>query len=139
MKQESRMKKQSKGQKSGLIKKLDDIFSKWVRLSNAIDGFVNCFTCGKNYHWKKLHAGHFMSRTPHSTRWDERNVNPQCFYCNIQLGGNQFVHGRKIDEKHGEGTSDELFRLSKTTVKYTPSDLQEKIAYYERLVNEQLQ
>lgn len=133
------MKKQSASQRKKLIKDLDDIFSKWVRLSNAVDGMVNCFTCGKSYEWKKIHAGHFMSRTPHSTRWHEKNVNPQCYHCNIQLGGNQYLHGIKIDEKHGEGTSEELFRLSKTTVKFSNFELEEMIAHYERLVKEQLQ
>ena len=67
--------------RSKLIKKLDTVFSQYVRLSNADDrGYCTCVTCGKKGQMedrRNNQAGHFISRANYSTRWDERNVKPQ--------------------------------------------------------------
>jgi hypothetical protein len=132
-KQENRMTKQS--ERARAVKKLDEAFSKWVRRGERND----CFTCGKQYPSKHMHAGHFIGRTPHATRWHDKNVHPQCYHCNIQLSGNNQVYEIKIDELYGSGTADDLLTLSKTTVKYTTAELKEMTAQYERMVKEQLQ
>ena len=65
--------------RSKLVKKLDIVFSKYVRLSNADkNGNCTCVTCNNTFYWKEIQAGHFMSRKHYSIRWDERNVKPQC-------------------------------------------------------------
>ena len=55
-----------------LVKKLDTIFSQYIRKVNSDNEISTCFTCGKQDHWKKLQNGHFQSRRHYSTRWDER-------------------------------------------------------------------
>ena len=70
---------------SSLKKKLDIIFSKYIRLKDADpSGNVECYTCGVVKQWEKdgMQAGHFMSRKHTITRWDEQNVKPQCYTCN---------------------------------------------------------
>lgn len=62
---------------------------------------------------KAAHAGHFISRKDLSTRFDERNVNAQCFACNIHRKGEQYLHSLYIDEKHGAGTSILLLEKSR--------------------------
>ena len=46
---------------SKLKKKLDKIFSEFIRRRNADHlGRVKCFTCGVEKHWKEQQAGHFQ-------------------------------------------------------------------------------
>jgi len=52
-------KKPSRGK---LVKKLDAVFSQYIRLKDSVGGYATCFTCGKKDHWKKLQNGHFQSR-----------------------------------------------------------------------------
>ena len=116
----------SKKPKSKLIKELDVLFSQFIRLSNSIDGFCTCVTCGRVYEWKKIQAGHFMSRQHYSVRWDERNVKPQCYGCNVMQQGRQFEFSKYL----GEELSNELYLLSKQTRKFTENELEELIQYY---------
>ena len=49
--------------RSKIVKKLDAVFSQYIRLSNTDKhGYCTCVTCGKKYFWKQIQAGHFMSR-----------------------------------------------------------------------------
>jgi len=78
------MPKIKKPTRSKLVKKLDTVFSQWVRLSNSDkDGYCTCVTCSKRLHWKEIQAGHFQSRKHYSIRWCELNVKPQCVGCNV--------------------------------------------------------
>ena len=78
---------------SKLKKKLDKVFSEFIRRRNADHlGFINCFTCGVKKHWKEQQAGHFQSRSHHSTRWDEVNVQVQCIKCNIHFNSIITIH-----------------------------------------------
>ena len=36
-----------------LIKKLDTIFSIYIRRKNSVNEIAKCITCGKKDHWKK--------------------------------------------------------------------------------------
>jgi hypothetical protein len=44
--------------------------------------FVPCYTCGNQVHWKRLDAGHYIGRSNRGTRFDLRNIRPQCTKCN---------------------------------------------------------
>ena len=68
---------------STLEKKLDKIFSQYIRLSHANDkGMCICVSCGIMKHWQDIDAGHFYSRRHRSVRWDGMNVHPECKRCN---------------------------------------------------------
>ena len=104
---------------SKLKKELDKWFSLFIRLRNADDlGFVECITSGRFYHYKNIHAGHFMSRKSHSTRWDEVNVQPQSAADNLFGQGEQYKFGK-----------------SREIQKFSRVDYEEKISYYKNLVN----
>ena len=121
---------------SKLKKELDKWFSLFIRLRDCDDlGFVKCFTSGKYYHYKNIHAGHFMSRKRHSTRWDEENVQAQSAADNLFGQGRQYQFGKELDIKYGEGTAEELQFLSRQIVKFTRVDYEEKISYYKEAVN----
>ena len=122
---------------SKLKKELDKWFSLYIRLRNASkDGIVECWTCGKTAHYKKMHAGHFMSRKHHATRWNEDgNVQVQCPKCNLFGQGEQYTFGKLIDVRIGEGKSEELQELSRTTVKYMRHEYEDMIKFYKEKVN----
>lgn len=118
--------------KSQLTKELDTVFSQYIRNSRSKNGICTCITCDREYEVKKIQCGHFMSRQYMSTRWDERNVAPQCYGCNVMQQGKQFEFSLKL----GKELSEELYLLSKQTKKYSLDELKELIEYYkEKLKN----
>lgn len=113
--------------RSKLIKKLDVVFSQYIRLSNADNrGMCTCVTCNKQFHWKNIQAGHFMSRKHYSTRWNENNVKPQCVGCNMFKSGEQYKYSLFLGNK----LSNDLYLKSKELVKFTSQDIQDMIDNY---------
>lgn len=81
--------------------KLWNTTSTLVRLLKPLE----CCTCNKT---KETHpgvifqAGHFLSRRFGSTKYDLRNMDPQCMSCNTFEGGHEFEHGIYIIRVYGE-------------------------------------
>ena len=120
---------------SKLKKELDKWFSLYIRLRSATDeGLVQCFTSGRVYHYKNIHAGHFMSRKHLSTRWCDTNVQPQSAADNLFGQGEQYKFSIALDSKYGEGTAEELELKARTIRKVSRIDYEEKIGYYKSLV-----
>jgi len=116
-----------------LIARLDKVFSQWVRRKDADHrGYVECWTCGKVLPWSRVDAGHFQSRAKFSTRWDERNVKPQCKTCNGFRSGEQWKFARHLDRVYGEGTALEIEALSNTTKKFSSEELEALVDVYNR-------
>jgi len=82
-----------------------------------------------------MHAGHFMSRKHHATRWHEENVQVQCPKCNLFGQGEQYTFGKLLDVRIDDGTADKLKELSRTTVKFMRCDYEEMIKKYKEKVN----
>jgi hypothetical protein len=121
---------------SKLKKELDKWFSLYIRLRDATDeGLVQCFTSGRVYHYKNIHAGHFMSRKHLSTRWCDTNVQPQSVADNLFGQGEQYKFSVALDSKYGEGTAEELELLARTIMKVSRIDYEEKISYYKEAVD----
>ena len=120
---------------SKLKKELDKWFSLYIRLRDATDeGLVQCFTSNRVYHYKNIHAGHFMSRKRLATRWCESNVQPQSAADNLFGQGEQFKFGLNLDAKYGDGKAEELQIKSRQTLKMTRVDYEDKISYYKEAV-----
>ena len=49
--------------------------------------------------------------------------------------GEQFLFGKYLDKKYGDGTAEELYIKSKKTVKYSNNELLNMIQHYKDLVN----
>ena len=120
--------------RSTIVKKLDKIFSIWIRSKDADHaGMVDCYTCGVSKDWKyEIDAGHFQSRGKYATRWNEDNVKPQCKRCNGFRGGEQYQFALRL----GTDLADELVLLSNQLARFTNDELLEKIKYYTKLVKE---
>ena len=121
---------------SKLKKELDKWFSLYIRLREANEyGMVQCFTCGIVRGYKDgMQNGHFQSRKHMATRFDEENCQNQCIKCNIFDSGQQYLFSIRLDEKYGEGTSEELEILARTTFKISRVEYEEQISYYKNLV-----
>jgi hypothetical protein len=133
IKKKTMPKTSKKPTRSKLVKKLDVVFSQYIRLSNADNrGMCTCVTCGKQGHWKTggIQAGHFISRKHFSVRYDERNVKPQCVACNVYRAGEQYKYSLYL----GNNLSDELYQKSKKITKFTNVELQEMIETYSSLL-----
>lgn len=116
---------------SDLEKKLDKVFSQYIRLKDADEGgTVECVTCNQLFYWKETDCGHFIKRQHRSVRWDERNVGVQCTRCNHYMGGRQDDFSRYIIKTYGYSVYDELMRLKYQTMKFSRLDIQEKIDEY---------
>ena len=114
--------------RSKLVKKLDVVFSQYIRLKYADKhGMVKCFTCDTRHHWKKIQNGHFQSRRHYSTRWNEDNCRPQCVRCNMFDQGRNWVFGQRLGDK----IANDMYQLSQQIVKFTTDELNEMIRHYE--------
>jgi len=83
-----------------LKKKAWSVFSKACRLSLADQyGAVECYTCGKVYHWTKMHAGHYIPAKYGATQFDWDNVRPQCAQCNC-FGSGHWSQSGGAGERH---------------------------------------
>lgn len=119
---------------SALEKKLDKEFSDYVRRKDADEGgTVDCVSCGGLFHWREVDAGHFIKRQHRYTRWDERNVKPQCRRDNHFMGGRQDDFAAAIIKEQGQETFEELMQLKYQTKKHSRSEIEEMIEKYKAL------
>lgn len=124
------MKKKTPAQ---LKKELWKLFSEYVRRTDAIRENNICFTCGVLRPWKMLHAGHYIRASAGlSTYFDEQNVHPQCYACNIWRDGNSDEYALRLQRKYGENILNELNQRKHKIIKDFP--WHEKIAYYKAKV-----
>jgi len=79
-----------------------------------------CYTCGKTgLEGSGWHTGHFIpsSTCGASLRYDLRNLRPQCYNCNINLGGNGAIFYKRMVEREGQAYVDKIFQDKQKTVK----------------------
>lgn len=120
---------------SDLIKKLDEVFSKYIRQKYAgPTGRVACFTCGNTYHWKEIHCGHFIRRDCMPARWSEVNCKPQCEHCNCDLEGNLGMFELKLKYELHHGEFKALESLRHQLAKFARYELEEMIDKYNSLL-----
>lgn len=116
--------------KSKAKKKADRWFSRYTRKSEAdYRGYVRCITCKEPKHWKKVDAGHFISRSYLNLRFDERNVWPQCKRCNMQAG-EPAAYAIFLEEKFGEGIVEQLEKEKNDYNQMTKQDYEDIATKY---------
>ena len=126
----------SKKDKSYWEKKLDEIFSQYIRLKHIdSNGVCRCITCGKPVFWKDIQNGHYMSRVYRSTRFDENNCRPQCMPCNVFLHGNISKYRKSLVEELGGEMVDMIeTKAWSITMKYTALEYEEMYHRYKEEV-----
>ena len=81
--EEKTYRKKSTRSKPNLIKKLDRVFSAYIRLRDAMpSGYFQCISCGKIKPFEQADCGHFFSRKNMSVRFDEDDCHAECKGCN---------------------------------------------------------
>ena len=126
--------KKKKPTVSKLKKRLDAIFSVYIRTKYASDGLVQCYTCPKRAPIKEMQCGHFVSRQYLKTRWDERNCRPQCVGCNVWQQGRTSTFAANLCMEYGADIIAELERNRMIPVKLDVIWYLEEIEKYEKLV-----
>lgn len=106
--------KKKKNQIPKLKKKLWELCKQIIRIIyQNKDGSWNCFTCGRRISEPaNAQTGHFI---PSSTcgaylRYDLRNLRIQCYFCNINCGGNGALFYSKLVEEKGQEFVDQLLK-----------------------------
>lgn len=111
-----------------LKRKLDTLFSKYVRMSESNPaGFATCVTCGKRDLFTRMDCGHFIPRGSLATRWDERNCHVQCQYCNRFRVDAYVDYTLWMLSHYGPEVVEELQALKGKPVKLTRFDLEARI------------
>lgn len=114
-------------------KEFDRVFSIFIRQSYAVNGYVACYTCGREGEIREMQNGHFVPRQYLATRWDERNCRPQCYACNMLYNGQPSAFASRLEQEK-KGIVKELERLRKTIRQWTIAEMIEKIDYYKNLI-----
>ena len=92
---------------SKLQKKLTKLFNEYIRKRDIKFDGGKCISCGKQGN----QAGHYLptSLCPQPyMRFNEKNVNIQCFRCNMVLRGNQHDYAKGLLKKYGSHIIEEL-------------------------------
>lgn len=95
-----------------------------------------CYTCGKTeLQGSNLHTGHFIpsSICGANLRFDLRNLRPQCYRCNINLGGNGTAFYHRLVDDCGQAYVDKLFQDKKIVIKADIHFFNSKIEEYQAI------
>lgn len=120
-----------KKSKAKLKKELDALFSKYIRNFYAVNGEVQCYTCGQWKPVKSMQNGHFLSRSHLSIRFDPRNCRPQCFQCNVYNYGRTGEFGGKLEEETPGVVQDLIKKSRELTIDYP---YEQEIAKYKAIL-----
>lgn len=124
---------------SSLTKKLDKVFSEFIRLRDSQPfGYraFRCISCGQVKPYEQMDCGHFISRTHMSTRFDELNCNGECRACNRFSADHMIYYQANLVRKIGQDKVDLLIAKGHQTRKYSPFELEVLIKYYTERVKE---
>lgn len=117
-----------------LKKDLWKVFSKVIKLRYSEDGrHTYCFTCGKHLEIgvSSTHAGHFLVKSAYSFHYfNENNVRPQCYHCNINKSGDTAVFQRNLELEIGKEAVEEMFETRHTVEKRNRQWYLDQIEYY---------
>src|SRR3990167_10503494 len=117
-------------------KKLDAIFSKWVRYPAANkQNVVRCYTCGQLGEPQNFHCSHYIDRTHKATRWSEINCKAACVKCNTFMEGNKDEFALHLIKDYGEGILETLNKQKWTPVKIDYLQIMALIKEYKEKIN----
>lgn len=121
----------------GLIKKADEVFSRYIR-ERAVksDGWCYCAICGKHGSTRNMQNGHYISRSHMATRYMEENCMPSCAKCNSRHEEDIEPYKNALIWYGGLSLVAYLELMGKKVVKYSSHDLKEIIDTYTYKLNE---
>ena len=119
-----------------LVDRLDKVFSKYIRLRDAMPGGTfRCISCGRIKPIEQADCGHFHSRTHMSTRFDEDNCHAECRYCNRFSADHIIGYRENLIRKIGSQRFLLLDVKAHETRKWSHFELEQLAKYYKALVD----
>ena len=116
------------------------VFSLYIKKKYQIsEGYCKCYTCGAmlKIGTSNCQAGHYYTKKGFPALYfDENNVRPQCYHCNISLSGNTVIFGENLKHEIGYKKMDDLKSRRHGMVKLTKSDYKELIEKYKELAGQ---
>lgn len=123
---------------SKLKAKLWEVFALYIKLKYSDgNGWCRCYTSGVplKIGTSNCQAGHYYSKKGYPALYfNENNVRPQSYHDNINLSGNTQVFRENLIKEIGEEGVAELDKHRNDTIKWSRTDLEEKIEYYSELI-----
>lgn len=117
--------------KPNLIKKLDKVFSAYIRLRDTMpSGFFKCISCGQIKPFEQGDNGHYVNRQHMSLRFSEMNCNMQCRKCNRFDEGNIMGYRQGLVRKYGEQRVVLLESKKHETKHWSDFELEAMIKHY---------
>lgn len=113
-----------------LVKELDSIFSRFIRLRDADKKWIcTCVTCWDRKHRKEMHCCHFVTRWNYKYRWSENNCFAGCYKCNVILHWNYISYTLFMVKKYWEKKVIEM-QSDKELVKISTPKIIDLIEHY---------
>ena len=124
--------KKSAGRKPvDLTKKLDKVFSAYIRLRDVMpNGCFRCISCGQIKRFEQGDCGHYYSRIHMATRWEPDNCHMECRGCNRVSSDHLIGYRRNLVEKIGLERINRLEMMAHSQKHWLDFELQEKIDYF---------
>lgn len=119
--------------KTDYVKKLDKVFSLYIRLRDSIPyggKYIKCISCGQIKPFDDFDNGHYFSRRHMSTRFSEHNCNAECKYCNRFDAEHLHNYEKNLKKKIGEQNFLLLEWQKNQPKKWSDFELQALIEHY---------
>ena len=124
-------KRVKKPSRKALVKKLDTLFSLYIRMRDKkLLGGICPFACNKPLEC----CFHFVTRAKHSVRWDESNAVGGCHGHNYRYEFDPHFAIRWYIDRYGEPAYADLILKGNQIAKFSNADLQDKIDFYKAKV-----
>lgn len=127
---------------SSLVRKLDKVFSEYIRLRDSKPfgyKYFKCISCGQVKPYEQMDCGHFIGRKNMATRFDERNCNGECEACNRFSSDHIIYYARNLEAKIGKDKVETLVAMGKGTKKWSAWELEILITHYKEEVKKMKQ
>jgi len=116
------------------------VFSTYIKFKYSKDGeWCNCFTCGNPIQigTSNCQGGHYYTKKGYpGLYFNEDNVRPQCYHCNINLSGNTVIFGENLKAEIGAIELEKLDSIRHLPVKVTRYEYENLIIEYKnKLMN----
>lgn len=123
--------KNSTRSKPNLTKKLDKVFSAYIRLRDAMpSGYFKCISCGQIKPFEQADCGHFFSRKNMSVRFDEDDCHAECRSCNRFSSDHLIAYQTNLIRKVGIQRFELLSAKAHQTKHWSDFELEAMIKHY---------
>lgn len=127
--------KKKKPSRWKLVKKLDAIFSRYIRLRYTAKWLCMCVTCKESKRPEEMQNWHYITRGNYKYRRHEANCHPQCYKCNCILNWNYKQYTLYMIDRYGRVGVQSMIE-DKELIKIKTYEIEEMIQKYTQLVKE---